>query len=114
MTFKTLQIYKAIKSLLFISVLCFVFCVVLIELGIKQYQKNEQHQQDMYTKEISDNIQTKLLASLNEILHLNGLRAYLIATQGKVRPDELNTLLAHYFPLIGPDQLIRSIRHPDL
>ncbi|MEY3758820.1 MAG: hypothetical protein RIR39_311, partial [Pseudomonadota bacterium] len=35
--------------------------------------------------------------------------AYLIATQGKIRPDELNAILANYFPKIGSDQLIRNI-----
>jgi PAS domain S-box-containing protein len=109
MAFKIPQLCGANKFSFYISLLFFVFCTLFTELAINQYQKNEQHKQFIYTQKVSDSIQTTLLASINETFRLNGLRAYLIATQGKIRPEELNAILANYFPKIGPDQLIRSI-----
>ena len=102
MAFKTPQLYKAIKSPLIISLLCFVFCMAVSELIIKAYQKREQEQ-------ISYKLQTNILAELNSAFHLHGLRAYLIATQGKIRPDELNALLASYYPAKSYDQFIINI-----
>ncbi len=109
MKLKAPQLYNYIKSPLFISLSFFVFCVVVTEIAINQYQQNEQHKQLIYTEEISHSIQSTLEASINNTFHLYGLRAYLVATQGKIRPDELNAILANYFPKIGNDQVIRNI-----
>ncbi|MFI3198315.1 MAG: PAS domain-containing protein [Methylococcaceae bacterium] len=109
MKLKAARLYNHINSLFFISLLFFVFCVVVTEIAINQCQQNDQHKQLIYTEEISLSIQSTLEASINDTFHLHGLRAYLIATQGKIRPDELNAILANYFPKIGSDQLIRNI-----
>ena len=109
MKLKAPQLYTRIKSPLFISLLCFVFCVVVAEIVIFQYQKNEKHKQLIHTEEISHSLQSTLEASINDTFHLYGLRAYLVATQGKIRPDELNAILANYFPQIGNDHVIRNI-----
>ena len=93
----------------YISLSFFVFCTLCTELAINQYQNNEQHKQLIHTKEVSDNIQAALLANINNTSQLYGLRAYLVAKQGKVQPNELNTILANYFPKIGSDQLILNL-----
>ena len=109
MKLKAPQLYTRIKSPFFISLLLFVLSVAGAELAIKQYEKDEQLKQLLYTEEISGIIQSTLLAGINDTFHPYGLRAYLVATQGKIRPDELNAILANYFPKIGNDQLIRNI-----
>jgi PAS domain S-box-containing protein len=109
MKLKAPQLYTRIKSPLFISLLFFVFFGVVTEIVINQYQQHEQQEQLIYTEEISHNLQSTLEASINDTFHLHGLRAYLVATQGKIRPDELNAILANYFPQIGNDHVIRNI-----
>ena len=109
MKLKAPPLYAGIKSPLFISLLLFVLSMAGTEFAIKQYVKNEQIKQSIHTEEISDIIHSTLLASINDTFHLYGLRAYLVATQGKTRPVELNAILANYFLQIGNDQVIRNI-----
>jgi len=109
MKFKAPPLYTGIKSPLFISLLLFILSMAGTEFAIKQYVKNQQIKQSIHAEEISDIIHSALLASINDTFHLYGLRAYLIATQGKIRPDELNAILANYFLQIGNDQVIRNI-----
>ena len=109
MAFKIPQLCAANKFPCYISLLFFVFCMLVTDQVIKEYQKREQYQQHKVTEEISDKLRTTLLAELNSAFYLHGLRAYLIATQGKIRPDELNALLTSYYPAKSYDQLIINI-----